>query len=120
MKVLLDECVTHDLRPLVAGHDVYTVAYLGWSGTTNGRLIARAAADGFDVLVTTDKNIRHQVHEATLPIPVVILDVATNDVDDVRPLVPGLLALLAAGMATYPAALRRRRPQRSPAPPHPG
>jgi hypothetical protein len=37
MKVLLDECVTHELRPPVTGHDVYTVAYLGWSGTRNGR-----------------------------------------------------------------------------------
>ena len=94
MKVLLDECVTHDLRPLVAGHDVYTVAYLGWSGTTNGRLIARAASGGFEALVTTDKNIRHQVSEPALPIPVVILDAATNDIEDVRPFVPGLLALL--------------------------
>jgi hypothetical protein len=35
--------------------------------------------------VTTDKNIRHQVSEATLPIAVVILDVSTNDIDDVVP-----------------------------------
>ena len=50
MKVLLDECVTHELRPMVTGHDVYTVAYLGWSGTRNGQLIARAAADAFNAL----------------------------------------------------------------------
>jgi hypothetical protein len=96
VKVLLDECVTHELRPRVMGHDVYTVAYLGWSGTRNGQLIARAAATGFDALLTTDKNIRHQVSEATLPIAVIILDVPTNDIDDVAPTLPGLLAVLSA------------------------
>ena len=99
MRVLLDECVTHELRTLVTGHDVYTVAYLGWSGTRNGQLIARAAGEGFDALVTTDKNIRHQVSEGTLPIPVIILDVLTNDIDDVLPTLPALLAVLSAPVA---------------------
>jgi hypothetical protein len=32
----------------------------GWDRLVNGELIAAAEAAGFDVLVTTDKNIRYQ------------------------------------------------------------
>ena len=46
MKVLLDENLPHDLRKLLPGHDVFTVAYLGWAGVKNGELLRRAAADG--------------------------------------------------------------------------
>jgi predicted nuclease of predicted toxin-antitoxin system len=33
MKILLDENLPHELRRLLPGHDAFTVAYLGWSGT---------------------------------------------------------------------------------------
>ena len=45
MKLLLDENIPHEIRPLlVPMHDVFTVAYLGWSGTENGDLLTLAAA----------------------------------------------------------------------------
>jgi hypothetical protein len=43
MKLLLDECVVQDFRHLITGHDVFTVAYVGWSGVKNGQLLIRAA-----------------------------------------------------------------------------
>jgi hypothetical protein len=46
--------------------------------------------------VTTDKHIRPQVSEVTLAIPVIILDVPTNDIDDVVPTLSALLAVLNA------------------------
>ena len=95
VKVILDECVDGRLRPLLVGHDAYTTQYLGWAGTRNGRLIARATGAGFEAMVSTDKSIPAQNNPQTLAIPVIILDVAGNDIDDVRPLVPALLALLA-------------------------
>ena len=55
MKILLDENLPHALRLLLQGHDVYTVAYLGWSGTKNGALLQLAAEHGFDVMITLDK-----------------------------------------------------------------
>jgi predicted nuclease of predicted toxin-antitoxin system len=54
MKLLLDECIPHRLRLHLSGHDAYSVAYMGWGGIKNGRLLALAAADGFEALVTTD------------------------------------------------------------------
>ncbi len=32
MKLLLDENLPHQLRHEVPGHEVFTVAYMGWSG----------------------------------------------------------------------------------------
>lgn len=39
MKLLLDENLPHDLRQHLAGHVVFTVAYMGWSGMKNGDLL---------------------------------------------------------------------------------
>jgi hypothetical protein len=96
MKVLLDETVPFRLRPLIVGHDVYTVAYMGWKGLRNGRLLAQAAATGFDELVTTDGSIEHQQNLSTLPLAVVVLNAPSNDLSDLAPLVPALLNVLFA------------------------
>jgi len=40
-------------------HDVRTIREMGWAGK-NGELLALMGADGFDVLLTVDQNIRHQ------------------------------------------------------------
>ena len=91
MKVLLDENLPHGLRAALAGHDVFTVQYLGWSGMRNGVLLAQAATAGFDVMVTMDNGVAYQQNLATLPVAVVVLTAASNDMADLRPLVPRLL-----------------------------
>jgi hypothetical protein len=60
VKVLLDENIPHDLRPHLAHHGTYTVAYLGWAGLKNGRLLEVAEANGFEVLVTGDLSMPYQ------------------------------------------------------------
>jgi predicted nuclease of predicted toxin-antitoxin system len=94
MKLLLDECIPHRLRLHLSGHDAYSVAYMGWGGIKNGRLLALAAADGFEALVTTDRNLEHQQNLATLPLAIVVLEAASNDIGDMVPLVPNLLTAL--------------------------
>lgn len=96
MKVLLDENLPHELRHHLAGHDVFTVAYMGWSGMKNGALLARAAGEGFDAFLTMDNGVAYQRNPATLPLRVVILTAASNDIDDLLPLVPPLLRSLGA------------------------
>ena len=94
MKILIDECLPVDLRLLISGHDVATVEYCGWKGTKNGRLLALAAADGFEALITSDAGIEQQQNPVTLPMAVVILHPRSNDLPDVAPLVPKLLTAL--------------------------
>jgi predicted nuclease of predicted toxin-antitoxin system len=44
MRILLDENLDWRLRRHLPGHEVDTVAYIGWSGMTNGVLLRQAAA----------------------------------------------------------------------------
>lgn len=94
MKVLLDENLPHQLRPLLTGHDVFTVQYLGWSGTKNGHLLTLAAAANFDLLITMDDGVPYQQNHRTLPIALIILSAPSNDLIDLLPLVPELQRLL--------------------------
>lgn len=59
MRILFDQGTPNPLRHALAAHDVVTVFEMDWSQLENGDLLA-AAEGAFDVLVTTDQNIRHQ------------------------------------------------------------
>jgi predicted nuclease of predicted toxin-antitoxin system len=97
MKLLLDENLPHDLRPLLMPmHDVYTVTYLGWNGTENGALLALAASNGFDALITMDRGMQYQQNAVDLPCSVVVLLARENTIDALRPLVVKLLATLSS------------------------
>ena len=95
MKLLLDENLPHQLRHEISGHDCSTVAFMGWGGVENGELLRRAAGASFDALVTKDANVQYEQNLVNLPIAVVILHAPTNDIDDIRPLLPALLVRLA-------------------------
>jgi predicted nuclease of predicted toxin-antitoxin system len=95
MKVLLDENLPHDLRAmLLPVHEVFTVAWLGWSALENGELLAKAASDHFDVMVTKDQGIAYEQNLERLPLAVVVLHAPSNRFEDIRPLVPALLKAL--------------------------
>ena len=74
MKILLDECVTKRLKAHLAAHEVATVTEKGWSGLKNGQLMTAASADGFDILLTIDKNLQHQQIVGKYPLIVVVLN----------------------------------------------
>jgi predicted nuclease of predicted toxin-antitoxin system len=95
VRVLLDESLPRPLAALLSGHEVRTVAAVGWSGMENGELL-RLAAEHFDVLITADRNLEHQQNLRTLPVSVVVLAASTNRLESLAPLVPQLLELLKA------------------------
>lgn len=96
MKILLDENMPHDLRHFLPGHEVFTVAYMQWTGTRNGELLARAASAGFDAMISLDAGLEYQQNLHSLPVAVVLLKVPSNMLDDLRPRVPAMLDALAA------------------------
>ena len=89
MRLLLDECVPARLRQALPSHQVSTVVQEGWSGIKNGKLLALAAA-GFDALITVDKNLPYQQNISKLPVAVLVLDAASNELPYLLPLVPAL------------------------------
>ena len=96
MKLLLDENLPHQLRHEIPGHDCFTVAFMGWSGVENGKLLMLAESEGFAALVTKDANLQYEQNLVNLPISLIVLRAASNDIDDIRPLLPALLRVLTA------------------------
>ena len=90
MKVLLDENLPHALRHEIAGHEVFTVQFMGWSGVQNGVLLAKAVGNGFQAFVTMDNGVPYQQNMAVLELCVIVISAASNDMSDLRPLVPAL------------------------------
>ena len=61
MKILFDQGTPAPLRRTFAGHVVITAFELSWSNLQNGDLIRVAAAEGFQVLITTDQSLKYHV-----------------------------------------------------------
>ncbi len=60
MKILFDQGTPVPPRRQIIGHTIDTVYEQGWSTLTNGRLLSIAEQAGYDVLITTDQNLRYQ------------------------------------------------------------
>ena len=95
MRILLDESLPRDPRDELTGHVVTTVREAGWTGLTNGQLMAQARGK-FDVLLTADRNLEYQQNLSALPVAVAVLTAPTNKLEDLRPLVPQLLRRLSS------------------------
>lgn len=105
MRVLLDECVDARFAPHVVGFDTDTVLGKGWSGVSNGKLLALAQAE-FEVFVTVDKNLSFQQHLPNFSIAVILIHCRSNRVQDLLEVLPNLLAAIPsapAGQVTHVA-----------------
>jgi predicted nuclease of predicted toxin-antitoxin system len=72
VRILFDQGTPAPLRDHLPGHSVETAYEKGWSALRNGELLAKAEAE-FDVLVTTDRNLRHQQNLAGRRIAILVL-----------------------------------------------
>ncbi len=61
------------LRQAQLGHEVTTAHERGWSQLLNGPLIEAAEGAGFEVFVTTDKNLKYQQNLAGRQLAIIVL-----------------------------------------------
>src|ERR1035438_9416012 len=73
MLIIFDQATPVPIRPYLEGHTVRTAAEEGWDRLRNGDLLSAAEETGFDVLLTTDRNMRYQQNISGRKISVVIL-----------------------------------------------
>ena len=73
MKIIFDQGVPVPLRSRLAGHEVSTAYELSWSTLKNGELIAAGEKDGYDVLLTTDQNLKYQQNLVGRRVSIVVL-----------------------------------------------
>jgi len=119
-RLLLDESVPAGLKHILAAFEVKTAPEMGWAGITNGRLLDLAEQDGFEIMVTSDTNIRFQNRLEGRQIALVVA--TTNHWDTIRAYPDYLVAACDRAKAgdyvvvRFPKPPRRRRPYPPPAP----
>ena len=94
MKILLDENLDWRLERFLPGHEIKSVPRLGWAGLKNGKLLARAAQENFDVLLTMDGSMASQQNLSKIKLAIVALRAPSNRLADTSPLMLKVLALL--------------------------
>ena len=93
MRVLLDECVTRYLKRDFTGHEVTTVREAKLNGLKNVYLLS-AASGQYDVLITTDQNLKYQQNFRLYQISIVVLAARRNSYEYLKPLMPKALEAL--------------------------
>ncbi|GAB3762431.1 DUF5615 family PIN-like protein [Spirosoma pomorum] len=78
MRLLLDENLPKRLKLDFTDHEVYTVRDKGWNGIKNGELLKRMLPNGFDALLTFDKNLQHQQNFEKYTLTVFVLNAEIN------------------------------------------
>ncbi len=73
MRILFDNGTPRGVASALVGHAVEEACARGWDALRNGELLTAAETAGFDVLLTTDRNIRYQQNLAGRKIAVVVL-----------------------------------------------
>ena len=73
MRILFDQGTPVPLRKHLVSHQIETTYERDWGSFRNGELLSQAEANGFEVLVTTDQNLKHQQNLNTRRISIVVL-----------------------------------------------
>jgi len=95
MRLLFDENMPRKLRYRFAPHEVVTVQEMAWRGKENGELLGLMVEQGLQAIITGDKNMPYQQNWRTYPLPVILLNAASDQYDDYLALMPQVLVLLA-------------------------
>jgi len=73
MRILFDHGTPGPIIPFLAGHSVTKAKDAGWDQFSNGALLNAAEAAGFELMVTTDKNIHYQQNLTGRKISIIVL-----------------------------------------------
>ena len=73
MLILFDHGTPAPIRSYLEGHTIKRTQDLGWDRLTNGDLLAAAEEAGFDLILTTDKNIRYQQNLTGRRITIIVI-----------------------------------------------
>lgn len=93
MKILIDENLPLKLKASFgAEHEVYSVREMQWMGKKNGELLGLMTFEGFEVLVTMDKNLPRQQNLSKFAVVIFVLLGINNKLETLQELVPLVLS----------------------------
>ena len=93
MRILLDANIPKQLKPSIAGHDVWTARERNLNKLPDTALLDAMGTD-FDVLVTMDRSLPFQQRLDHRAFAVVVIRAKSNRIRDLLPVVPLLLRAL--------------------------
>ena len=73
MRILFDNGTPNPIARILAGHEVDFARQIGWHELKNGELLRRAEEAGYELLLTSDKNILYQQNLAGRKIAIEVL-----------------------------------------------
>ena len=73
MRILFDQGTPVPLRQSLADHSVDTVFERGWSTVQNGELLEASEQEGYQLLITTDQNLKYQQNLSDRPLAIIVL-----------------------------------------------
>jgi hypothetical protein len=96
MKLLLDENLPKRLIVDFPNHEVLTVRDMEWNGIKNGPLLQLILENGFQALLTFDKNLQHQQNFKKYTVTVFVLSAINNTYIELTKLTPKVNSYLNA------------------------
>ena len=78
MKILLDHNLDRRLKNYLTDYETATTQEQSWADVLNGELLTLAEANGFDVLLTADTNIKSQQNLSNRKISILVLRAFNN------------------------------------------
>jgi hypothetical protein len=106
MRLLLDENLPKRLKQDLREYEVYTTADKGWTGISNGKLLELLIENGFDALLTFDKNLQYQQNFSKYSIAVLVIYASDNSYLTIKEMVTPIKALLSAELKPGPVEVR--------------
>ncbi|MEP7366873.1 MAG: hypothetical protein ABI972_26750 [Acidobacteriota bacterium] len=73
MRILFDNGVPNPIARNLVGHEVAFARQIGWNELKNGELLQEAEDAGYELLLTSDKNIRYQQNLSGRKIAIIVL-----------------------------------------------
>jgi predicted nuclease of predicted toxin-antitoxin system len=87
MKLLIDENLPKRIKLDFPNHEIFTVWEMGWNSKKNGELLNMMLNEGFDALLTFDKNLQYQQNFSKYPIAVFVFNAEDNTYKTLKPLI---------------------------------
>src|ERR1700759_5421204 len=107
MLVLLDNAVPRPIARYLSGHTVVECRERQWDNLSNGELLEVAENAGFDVLLTTDKNIHYQQNLKGRNLAIVVL--GDGLWRQIKPSIPQVIAAVNSATPGSYAEIARSR-----------
>jgi predicted nuclease of predicted toxin-antitoxin system len=108
MRLLLDENLPKRLKLDFENHEVFTVRDKGWNSIKNGQLLSLMLENGFDALLTFDKNLHFQQNFSKYPLTVFVLSATNNTYRELTKLSPQIIEHLKTQLLPGPVIIAKK------------